>query len=172
MKYTRVWWKTSSKIKQEIVQYFCLHYVFCNVIIRQAYCLRFAYSLTMCVCVASTSFPGLSCYRPLGERDPWTEIGVPFLEGINHNFNSANAMKSRRSHRIYFYLQNILIWLEKSSCFEKNNMKTSFTRGLGNLASLGTLPPHKQSLRKPLWICKIACVSELYPRWVVIQIGQ
>ena len=44
-------------------------------------------------------------------------------------------------------------------CFEKNNMKTSFTLGVGKPASLGTLPSHKQSLRKPLPLCKIACVS-------------
>ena len=35
-------------------------------------------------------------------------------------------------------------------CFEKNNMKTP---------CLGTFPSRKQSLRKPLPLCKIACVS-------------
>ena len=40
----------------------------------------------------------------------------------------------------------------KNICVLKRilNMKTSFTHGLGKPASLGTLPPHKQSLRKPL----------------------
>ena len=43
--------------------------------------------------------------------------------------------------------------------FEKNNVKTSFTHGVGKPASLGTLPSCKQSLTKPLSLCKIACVS-------------
>ena len=37
--------------------------------------------------------------------------------------------------------------------------KRKFTHGVGKLASLGNLPSRKQSLRKPLPLCKIACVS-------------
>ena len=37
-------------------------------------------------------------------------------------------------------------------CFEKNNMKISFTHGVGEPASLGTLPPRKQSREKPLLV--------------------
>ena len=49
----------------------------------------------------------------------------------------------------------------KNLCVLKRilNVKTSFTYGLGKPASLGTLPPHKQYLRKPLPLCKIDCVS-------------
>ena len=43
--------------------------------------------------------------------------------------------------------------------FEQNNMETSFTHGVGKPASLGILPSRKQSLRKPLPLCKTACVS-------------
>ena len=66
-------------------------------------------------------------------------------------------MRSRRCHRIYF--QNTFIWHEKPMCFEKNNMKTSFTHSVGKPASVGSLPSRKQTLRKPLPLCKIAYVS-------------
>ena len=46
-------------------------------------------------------------------------------------------------------------------CFEKNNMKTSFTHGVGKPVGLGNLPSSKQSPRKPLPLRKIACVSTL-----------
>ena len=49
--------------------------------------------------------------------------------------------------------------MKNAMCFEKNNMKTSFTHGVRKPASLDTLPACKQSLRKPLPLCKIACVS-------------
>ena len=43
-------------------------------------------------------------------------------------------------------------------CFEKNNMKICFPYGVGKPASLGTLPLRKQSRKKNLHLCKIACV--------------
>ena len=57
-------------------------------------------------------------------------------------------------------------------CFKKGNMKTSFTYGVGNPASLGNLLPRKQFLRKPLPLCKIAGVSTVNadtPQTVIMQ---
>ena len=86
---------------------------------------------------------------------------VALLRRQPHNLNSTNAMKCRRSHRMYFYFQNIFIQHEKPLCFEEKIMKTSFAHGAGKLGSLGSLPLRKQSLRKLLSICKIACVSTI-----------
>ena len=47
----------------------------------------------------------------------------------------------------------------KNLCVLKRIIWTSFTHGVGNSAGLGSLPPRKQSLRKPLSICKFFCVS-------------
>ena len=63
-----------------------------------------------------------------------------------------------------------LAW--KTFVFWKENIKTSFTHGVGKLASLRTLPPRKHSLRKPLALCKIACVSTVHadiPQTVIMH---
>ena len=65
-------------------------------------------------------------------------------------------MRSGRSHRMYL---KAFISHEKPLCFEKNNMKISFIHGVGKPASLGNLPPRKQSRGKSHSLCKIACVS-------------
>ena len=59
---------------------------------------------------------------------------------------------------LFIFWKHLSSMKNLSLCFEKNTMKISFTH-VGKPAGLGTIPALKQSLIKPLPLCKIACVS-------------
>ena len=101
--------------------------------------LRFAYSLTI-------------------------EYSVARKASINYNLNSTYAMKTKRSHRMcisVFLEYNYLVW--NPLCFQKNNMKITFTCGVGKPAILETRPPRKQPWGKLVSLSGLQIISQLAP---------